>query len=1004
MLLAVLGCASLFMCLPAWLRWGVVVDTCPAGRPVPTTWVEASSLRRGVWREVTVGATAHYTPGEADQDWTTDVRHPDVDLVLLQPDGHEVPLPTRKGWKRSWGHSRTAQVQLPADLPDGDYLLKASTDSRLGPSTTQAKLPLYAPARIHVLTDRPLYEPGNVVQFRALVLRAADLSPLEQRPGTWTVRDPSGEVLLEERAPAGAWGVVAGSFPLDSQAESGDWTVAWESGGASGAATIRVAPFTLPRFHVEGRADRSWYGPGDRPVVTGRVVYASGAPVPAAVLSLDWGSSGAWPPPTAWTDGSPGGLPIMATTDEGGAFRLALPPIPTDLQGQVTLSARVEAVDPAGDRVTGAVSVLLSADPIQVQAVTDLGEGLVEGFNNRLYLRATTADGQPLGNTDLVVRRAWDRTDPGQAARTDADGVAALQVDPGPAVNVVVPPMPVRPPPRQPGLSTPSTADLLGSRTVALLDQRSLDAWTSSLEPCSRFLPEDQGRASLVLRVQPDGSLLPFSPDGPVARCIAGQLQARRLPAGGDRLLQVSWSVDATALPRLSLSSRGWPTVPDDIGEQLSLAARDARVCLPEDAGATSLPRRLEWRTHSGERSVATRWLPRGRSDLSAAAVACVESHLAALGLDEPATADGIGIVELDLRPAPRQELSRPQATTELGYELAVAAHAADGEDLGSTTLRMRPGAVPTVRLRATPILPARGQVLSVELLRGPDFSGELPEKLVLSHQSGSAQVADLDPKTRTATFDLPDDKEGWFTVSWAGAVARVFVRPAGSLAVQLQPDHDRYAPGDVATLTVRTLLGARPGPAAVGLVGVDSTLGQLVTLPGPDALESLRDPVTTETPAFGSLDGEALALGRIQGDNAAAATVLRVSSIPSPVATDTDVAVSDHGSFDPVAGLTDGFYIVLGELYTQTRSWEQQAPKDEQMSNPTMAKLWTASVKACAARGEGVLDAYGRPLRLSWLPQDLLALTDPRVVVVDATRLPEDVVGWSGWVAEEEP
>ena len=41
---------------------------------------------------------------------------------------------------------------------------------------------------------------------------------------------------------------------------------------------------------------------------------------------------------------------------------------------------------------TGAASVLLSEDPIAVQAVTELGDGLVQGFNNRVYLRATTAD------------------------------------------------------------------------------------------------------------------------------------------------------------------------------------------------------------------------------------------------------------------------------------------------------------------------------------------------------------------------------------------------------------------------------------------------------------------------------------------------------------------------------------------------------------------------------------------------------------------------------------
>jgi hypothetical protein len=68
------------------------------------------------------------------------------------------------------------------------------------------------------------------------------------------------------------------------------------------------------------------------------------------------------------------------------------------------------------------------------------------------------------------------------------------------------------------------------------------------------------------------------------------------------------------------------------------------------------------------------------------------------------------------------------------------------------------------------------------------------------------------------------------------------------------------------------------------------------------------------------------------------------------------------------------------------------------------MAKLWAKALDACAARGERIDDAYGRRLRLSRLPPDLLSLTDPRAVVVVGTRLPEDVENWPAWVAKERP
>ena len=73
-------------------------------------------------------------------------------------------------------------------------------------------------------------------------------------------------------------------------------------------------------------------------------------------------------------------------------------------------------------------------------------------------------------------------------------------------------------------------------------------------------------------------------------------------------------------------------------------------------------------------------------------------------------------------------------------------------------------------------------------------------------------------------------------------------------------------------------------------------------------------------------------------------------------------------------------------------------------MTPATMAQRWTAAVAACAARGDHVTDAYDRTLRLSRLPADLLSLTDPRAVVVVATRLTEDVENWPAWVAREKP
>jgi hypothetical protein len=294
------------------------------------------------------------------------------------------------------------------------------------------------------------------------------------------------------------------------------------------------------------------------------------------------------------------------------------------------------------------------------------------------------------------------------------------------------------------------------------------------------------------------------------------------------------------------------------------------------------------------------------------------------------------------------------------------------------------------------------GDAVKVEILRGPDFTGTLPEKLFLTHAFETKEAL-VDEKTRTATFTVPTDWQGWAGVQWGGGQVFLFVKPTSSLSVKVTPEKTRYAPGQVAQLGIETKLGEQGGPAAVGLFGVDDSLSQLATLAGADELAALR-PQATGTAAFGSLDAQALSLGRIRGANAAAATLVRVSSMPPPPQVEASVAINGSTIFDPNEAQVDRFYVVLGELYTQVREWEASASADAKISPQMMAQLWNRSLDAVEARKESARDAWGRRLRLHRLPMDLLALTEPRAVIVNGTHLPEDTQNWALWVAKEKP
>ncbi len=575
-----LGLWSRTTCVSLGLSRGVWVKQCPDGALRQTISLSAPSLKRGAPSTISVAATATWVSGPNDTRHTQPLKRFTTELSLVS--GATVtPLPP-SDWALEGVAART-EVALP-QVPDGDYLLRARVVSTVGESTLDVPLALYAPGRFHVLTDRPLYEPGNTVRFRALALKANDLTPLEDRPGRWLVTDPDGELLLEEKAPSGPWGVVTGSFPLDKGARSGTWTVTWASGGDVATRTFTVKPFTLPRFRLEASTDKPFYQRGERPVLKGSVKYASGAPVANAKVELRWRVQGAWPPPTSWVSGD--ALPRLTTTSANGGFTVELPAIPMDLVGQATLAAALAAIDPAGDRVEGSAGVLLSEDAIAVQAVSELPAGLVEGFNNRLFLRATTADGRLLEGVTLNVRRLWEPADTGTDASVDEDGVASLQLDPGPPVNIIIPALPFRPPPPTPKLTRSNLEERLEG-DVTLADRLTFDRLQAKLERCTRLVIDGEGGVEASLLVNAAGKVTAVTTDeGRLSACVKQTLLEAGFGAGRERFFDVTFRFDDSELPGLRAELDAAPEVPGSTGPWPTRCSTPATACRPASSPA----------------------------------------------------------------------------------------------------------------------------------------------------------------------------------------------------------------------------------------------------------------------------------------------------------------------------------------------------------------------------------------------------------------------------------
>lgn len=1001
---AMLGCIGScvgYPCVPTGLRYGVWTDTCPVTDLRLDVDVSAAGVLRGQ-----PGGTLSLTPRARWLDGD-DRRASEVTAVLRRGYAWDVELRDATGAvvpglelgrARRW-EGVTTDLQLP-DVPDGDYTLAVTVDAGFESSTVEVPLPVYAPAIVHLMTDRPLYKPGQDVLLRSVTLRRTDLQPLPLRPGRWRIVDPNGVEMLVEKDAGSTWGVADGSFPLDTSATIGRWTAQWVTGDASDTVTFDVRPFRLPRFVVDAAPARSWYRIGDTVVVEGRALYTSGAPVANAPVEVTLAadrSSGRWELPLAWEEVH------TARTGPDGRYSVVYGEVPPDLTDQTDLLGFVTVTDATGEAAHGQTKVVVSHQSLALSAMTELGGGLVGGFNNRAYLRVASPDGKPLANAQITVRRPYDPTDPGKAAVTDEDGVASLQIDPGPPVTVVepAPPVRIRPMKAAPPQLMQVIDVALGAPVTDLDAARALDDVRPAVERCAPLAIGD-GRVDVGIQISAAGAVRKVSagPDA-LEACVGRAMATLRLPVGTERTWRIGWMVPDPQLPSLSWTTAEAHGADARVGPALFQATRDARAaCLAPGQGVSGAPVLVaHWAIDEGSRAIAVAVEERPGHGLSPAAIGCLRQSLSGLTLDEPATAAAMGAATGTLSVPTPPGYAAPQPTTRTAYELAVTA-ASGTEVLGDGKIVIDVGAVPPLRLRAEPSLALPGDKLTVEMIRGPGFYGDLPRELDL--MDGTRRLATGPVSDKGAEITIPTDAAGFLYVAWGGARTIVFVHPKDPLTVEVSTDHEAYRPGDTASLTVRTASGARPVAAAVGLVGVDAALAQLAPLVGPDDFGRVTVRATSATPAFGAFDARALALGQIRGENAAKAAVLAISDLPMEPGGDAPAMGAGSARADTADKLTRNFYRALDRATERLRTWEKDAPATELLQPTAMVALWDGALADLRATGEPAVDGYGRELTLEVLPPQLLALTDPRTLVSDAARLPEDFVGWTQYVEQE--
>jgi hypothetical protein len=260
---------------------------------------------------------------------------------------------------------------------------EAETKARLDSlaKSVEAQLGAMDGKAMYVMTDKPLYHPGESVWFRAWELSVKTLGGLAGEHGvTFQLLDARGGKVAEKRVLARGF-IATNDFVIPAGSPGGAYTLrAVSDAGGTQDRAITVAAYEAPRIKKTLDFLKTSYGPGDE--VTAKVTIESptGGPLlgakAVAIITVD-------------------GVELARTNvfpdDKGRAWvRFVLPMKIAKGDGLLTLQVDGGGfVEPIQRRIP------ITLDDVQVSLFPEGGD-LVTGLPSRVYLSARDPQNEPV--------------------------------------------------------------------------------------------------------------------------------------------------------------------------------------------------------------------------------------------------------------------------------------------------------------------------------------------------------------------------------------------------------------------------------------------------------------------------------------------------------------------------------------------------------------------------------------------------------------------------------
>ena len=145
---------------------------------------------------------------------------------------------------------------------------------------TEGEVRLDNLTRTLITSDKVLYQPGQTMHVRAVVLNSAKRALADQNI-TIKIADPEQTTVFVTTARSSRFGVVNADWQIPDNVRLGDYLVlvTREGDELAGNYAVRISRYELPNFSVIAEPDREFYLPGQNAKVKVRADYLFGQPV-----------------------------------------------------------------------------------------------------------------------------------------------------------------------------------------------------------------------------------------------------------------------------------------------------------------------------------------------------------------------------------------------------------------------------------------------------------------------------------------------------------------------------------------------------------------------------------------------------------------------------------------------------------------------------------------------------------------------------------------------------